>query len=58
MPGSLSDSGRTLAVHIFDLSMNVTGGDAKAYASAFVLIGLLLVLSGLSAAVSRFSQAQ
>lgn len=42
MPGSLLDSGRVLALHIFDLSMNVPGGDAPAYASALVLVALLL----------------
>jgi phosphate transport system permease protein len=45
MPGSLLDSGRTLAVHIFDLSMNVPGGDAAAYASALVLIAALLLIN-------------
>ncbi len=44
-PGSLLDSGRTLAVHIFDLSMNVPGGDAAAYASALVLITALLLIN-------------
>lgn len=48
MPGSLFDSGRALSLHIYDLSMNVPGGDANAYASALVLISLLLTLSGLS----------
>lgn len=42
MPGSLLDSGRALALHIFDLSMNVPGGDQPAYASALVLVSLLL----------------
>jgi phosphate transport system permease protein len=56
MPQSLYDSGRTLSVHIFDLSMNVTGGDARAYASSLGLIGILLVLSGLSSAASRLAQ--
>lgn len=56
MPGSLLDSGRTIAVHIFDLSMNVTGGDSRAYASALVLIGLLLVIGGLLAVTSRLVQ--
>ena len=42
MPGSLMDSGRALALHIFDLSMNVPGGDTPAYASALVLVVLLL----------------
>ena len=45
MPGSLLDSGRTLAIHIFDLSMNVPGGDALAHASALVLIIVLLLIN-------------
>lgn len=44
-PTSLLDSGRALSVHIFDLSMNVPGGNAKAYASALVLIGLLFIIN-------------
>ncbi|MFQ5877038.1 MAG: phosphate ABC transporter permease PstA [Acidobacteriota bacterium] len=46
MPGSLLDSGRALSVHIFDLSMNVPGGTSNAYASALVLIALLLAING------------
>ena len=46
MPESLLDSGRALSIHIFDLSMNVSGGDANAYASALVLIVLLLAING------------
>jgi phosphate transport system permease protein len=45
MPESLSDSGRPLSVHIHDLSMNVSGGDGNACASALVLVGLLLLLN-------------
>lgn len=45
MPGSLLDSGRALALHIFDLSMNVPGGDNPAYASALVLVSLLLCIN-------------
>lgn len=52
MPESLSDSGRSLAVHIYDLSMNVTGGDAAAYASVLVLIALLLVINGVALSVA------
>jgi phosphate transport system permease protein len=48
MPQSLMDSGRSLAVHIYDLSMNVTGGDQAAYASAFTLIALIIVLTTLA----------
>lgn len=46
MPESFLDSGRALSIHIFDLSMNVSGGDANAYASALVLIVLLLAING------------
>ena len=45
MPGSLLDSGRALAVHIYDLAMNVTGGDQAAYASAMVLIVLIVAIN-------------
>lgn len=52
MPDSLLDSGRALAVHIYDLSMNVTGGDAAAYATALVLVALLLAINWLAIALS------
>ncbi len=45
MPESLLDSGRALSIHIFDLSMNVSGGDANAYASALVLVIFLLAIN-------------
>jgi len=45
MPESLMDSGRALAVHIYDLSMNVPGGNPRAYATAVVLVGLLLSIN-------------
>lgn len=45
MPESLSNSGRALAVHIYDLSMNVTGGDRAAYGSALVLVSLIVVIN-------------
>mgnify|MGYP001559626981 CR=1 FL=1 len=48
MPESLLDSGRALSIHIFDLSMNVPGGDANAYASALVLVILLLAINSTS----------
>lgn len=49
MPGSWFDSGRTLAVHILDLSMNVPGGDARAHATATVLlISMLIVVVSLA----------
>jgi phosphate transport system permease protein len=52
MPSSLTDSGRGLAVHIYDLSMNVSGGDGAAYASALVLIVLIVVLNGAALALT------
>ncbi|MBX2864606.1 MAG: phosphate ABC transporter permease PstA [Leptolyngbyaceae cyanobacterium MAG.088] len=51
-PASLLDSGRALSIHIFDLSMNVPGGDHNAAASALVLLALLLILNGLAAFIS------
>ncbi len=52
MPDSLLDSGRALSVHIFDLAMNISGGEANAYASALLLaIGLMVInaiISGLA----------
>ena len=48
MPQSLLDSGRTLSIHIFDLSMNVSGGDNAAYGSALILILLLLLINSLA----------
>ena len=53
MPESLMDSGRSLAVHIYDLSMNVSGGDQAAYASALVLIALLIGINALAMMLSN-----
>lgn len=52
-PGSLLDSGRALSVHIFDLSMNVAGGDPHAYASALVLIVMLVVINAAASWLAR-----
>ena len=52
MPESLSDSGRALSVHIYDLSMNVTGGDASAYGSALVLIVMLILISSIAVSLT------
>ncbi|MDT8363401.1 MAG: phosphate ABC transporter permease PstA [Nitrosomonas sp.] len=56
MPESLMDSGRVLALHIYDLSMNVPGGDASAYASALVLILLLLAINIVAMRLTHFWQ--
>ncbi len=45
MPTSVFDSGRSMSIHIYDLSMNVSGSDANAYASALVLLLLLLAIN-------------
>lgn len=44
-PSSLSDSGRTLSVHIYDLAMNIPGGGPNAYKTALVLIVLLVAIN-------------
>ena len=54
MPESFSDSGRALAVHIYDLSMNVSGGDAAAYASAIVLIVVIMLINTLALALTDY----
>ena len=53
MPTSLLDSGRSLSIHIFDLSMNVTGGDANASGTALVLIILLLTINAIAFWLSK-----
>lgn len=45
LPTSVFDSGRSLSIHIYDLSMNVSGGEPNAYATALVLVGLLLIIN-------------
>lgn len=53
MPESLLDSGRALSVHIYELSMNVSGGEPNAYASAFVLIVLLFAMNSVATWISQ-----
>lgn len=52
-PDNWFDSGRTLAVHIYDLAMNVTGGGAPAAATALVLLVLSLTISGAAHALAH-----
>lgn len=54
MPNSLNDSGRAMAVHIYDLSMNVVGGDKAAYATALVLMALIFVINFCANLLSEF----
>lgn len=42
-PGSVLDSGRALAVHIYDLATNVTGGTSHGAATALVLLAMILL---------------
>lgn len=59
MPESLLDSGRALSVHIYDLAMNVSGGEPHAYASALVLVGFLVLINGaISWLAERFRQSK
>ncbi len=58
MPRSLFDSGRALSVHVYDLSMNVAGGEASAYASALVLLAVLLVINATASLLTRRLLAQ
>lgn len=53
MPESLLDSGRVMSIHILDLTMNVPGGNATAYGSALVLMGLIVVLNLLAWTIAR-----
>ena len=46
MPESVYDSGRSLSIHIYDLAINIPGGEPNAYATALVLMALLLVING------------
>lgn len=47
MPSSLLDSGRALSVHIFDLAMNISGGESHAYASALTLVIILVMINSI-----------
>ncbi len=48
MPESLFDSGRAVSVHIYDLAMNIPGGEQYASATALLLIAALLFINGLT----------
>ncbi len=47
-PTSIMDSGRSLSIHIYDLTMNVPGGEPNAYQSVFVILVLLFFLNTLT----------
>lgn len=54
MPESLLDSGRVLSVHIYDLAMNVTGGETQAYGTALVLVITLAIINLAVALLGRY----
>lgn len=58
LPGSLFDSGRSLSVHIYDLAMNVPGGEAHAYSSALVLMVLIVAVNVAAGLIARFGLAK
>lgn len=58
MPTSLFDSARSLSYHIYLLAIEVPGGQDRAYASAVVLVGLLLILNGGAVILARRFQRQ
>ena len=55
MPGSVLDSGRALSVHIYDLAMNVPGGNRRAYAAAAVLVALLILTNACAHGLIRYA---
>ena len=52
-PENVFDSGRTLAVHIYDLAMNVSGGSPASAATALVLLGIALTFQLLAWRLGR-----
>lgn len=52
MPASFWDSGRALTVHIYDLALNVSGGEAAAYAAASTLLLLIVLINALFLALA------
>ena len=52
MPESVFDSGRVLSIHIYDLSMNVAGGEKNAYGTALVLVIVLLIINSVASWVA------
>jgi phosphate transport system permease protein len=54
-PESLFDSGRSMSVHIYDMAMNVPNGGTQAYATACVLVAMLLAINGLTAFLLRMA---
>ena len=54
-PESLFDSGRSMSVHIYDMAMNVPNGGSQAYATACVLVAMLLAINVFAALLLRLA---
>ena len=52
MPASIFDSGRALSIHVYDLAMNVVGGEPRARATALVLVTILVVVNTTAARIT------
>ena len=52
-PTSVLDSGRTLSIHVYELSMHVPAGTDSAYATALVLVILMVITSQLAGSLTR-----
>lgn len=52
-PESIFDSGRSLSVHIYELSMNLPGGDQPAAASALFLLAFLMISTSSAQILSK-----
>jgi len=53
MAESLGDSGRTLAIHVYEMAMHVPGGEGQAYATALTLITLILIINLVTVGLGR-----
>lgn len=47
IPESIFDSGRTLAIHIYDLTMNIPGGEVNAAKTSFILITIIIIMNAI-----------
>lgn len=54
MPTSLLDPGRVLSIHIYDLAMNIPGGESRAAAAAILLIGVFMMICSISLLFSTY----
>lgn len=58
MPTSVFDSGRALSIHVYDLAMNVTGGEPRACATALVLVAILVAANSAAARLTTRGSGQ